>query len=621
MASRRYALADRIPAAGWHRDTFRIARSRRWLSVLRTVLAYVPFLLVLWVGLSVTVARGEALPGVYVGAVHVGGLDEVDARAAVDRHYNAMLAQPIQLVVDGKTWTPSAAELGFAVQPSGAIDRALAYGREYEVLDGVLRAARLPEEKIVVPVNVAIDGQAFDAWLDRIERELGGGPVDAAVVIDGDRIVVTSAATGQGIDRGVVRRSIAEQLVASRGVTLDIARSPADPTIPTEEAARVRETVERITAEPLSLVIEDEQWDIEPATLLTMIEVVPDAAAPSTLDVRAREGAVAKVVDAIAGEIERDARNGRIEHLATHSKLVPSRAGRTVDREALTTEIARAIESEQRAIVVPLDITEASVTTESLMRELGITDRIATGDSVYTGSGPGRAHNVELAASMIDGTLVEPGGEFSFNDAVGSLFTGEYLEAGSYIDGPNGMSLAGGVCQVSTTVFRAALTAGFPIVEWWPHSYRSPFYELGGWEPGWDASIVQDGNVPEASTDFRFVNPTDSWLLIRSSMTADDTLTVEIHGAPTGYEVWFDEPEVETVAWATDAVTVAVDHDLPPGTILPDQPKMDGLRVTVVRYVAVDGDVISVDTFVSTYGAYGAIRRVSPDMEAEAWSH
>jgi hypothetical protein len=103
-------------------------------------------------------------------------------------------------------------------------------------------------------------------------------------------------------------------------------------------------------------------------------------------------------------------------------------------------------------------------------------------------------------------------------------------------------------------------------------------------------------------------------------VTPDDELTVEIHGAPTGYEVWFDEPEVETIAWATDAVTISVDPELSPGTILPDQPKMDGLQVTIVRYVSdADGDVISVDTFTSTYGAYGAIRRVSPDMEGSAW--
>jgi vancomycin resistance protein YoaR len=621
MASRRYAIAARVPAVGRYRPTFSTPSHRRLFAAARTALAYVPFLLVLWVGLSVLAARGEALPGVHVGAVPVGGMDAVDARAAVARHYDAALGQPLRLVVDGRTWTPTAGELGFSVQFDGAIDDAIAYGREHEVLDGMLRAARLPEEAVVVPVNVAVDPAAFDAWLDRVERELGGAPVDAAVVIDGERIEATTAAAGDGIDRDAVRRAIAEQLVMSRPIAVETTRSPRQPDIATEEAVRATADVERLASEPLVLASGDETWELERATILSMIEVVPDAATPGALVVRPSAAAVDRVVAEIAGELDQDVRDARIRELDTHSKLVPSREGRTVDRAALSQALSQALVSGDRQIAIPLAATvEPKVTTDDVMRELGITDVIAVGDSNYAGSGSGRAHNVEQAARMIDGTLVEPGGTFSFNDAVGSLFSGEYRDAGSYIDGPGGQALGGGVCQVSTTVYRAVLAAGFPIVEWWPHFYRSPFYEQGGWEPGWDASITQfEADSVETSTDFRFDNPTDSWLLIRSSVTPDDELTVEIHGAPTGYDVWFDEPLVETVEWATDEVTITVDEELPPGTILPDQPAMDGLEVTVVRYVAdADGEILSIDTFVSTYEAYGAVRRVSPDMEDDA---
>ncbi len=616
MASRRYAAAVRFPAAGWVQVTSVAGVRRSVMSVAKVALSWVPFLLVLWVALSVFSARGEVLAGVHVGAVPGGGMDAAEARSAVDLHYTQALAQPIQLTVEGRTWTPTAAELGFTVQPDEAIDRAMAYGREHETLDGVLRAMGMPEPAVAVPVAVAIDAESFDAWLDRIEQELGGGPVDASLVIDGGQVQVMNATSGLGIDREAVRHEIADQLVASRGISVDIIRSPREPAIPTDEAVAAKRAVERLVSEPLVLTAGDESWKLDPATILAMIDVVPDGDA---LFVRVDTGAVDATVAQVAGELHRSTRDAVIEDHGTHRKLIPSIDGRSVDREALAQAIHQTLGSDQREIAVPFTVIAPSVTSEHLMAELGITDKIATGDSVYVGSGSGRAHNVELAASMIDGTLVAPGGTFSFNDAFGSLFTGDYREAGSYIDGPSGQSLAGGVCQVSTTVYRAALTAGFPITEWWPHSYRSPFYELGGWEPGWDASIVQDGGDPSASTDFRFVNPTDSWLLIRSSVTPDDVLTVEIHGAPTGYDVWFDEPKIETVVWAPDAVTISVDRELSPGTILPDQPKMDGLEVTVVRHVVdADGETVSVDTFVSTYGAYGAIRRVSPDMEAAA---
>jgi vancomycin resistance protein YoaR len=176
--------------------------------------------------------------------------------------------------------------------------------------------------------------------------------------------------------------------------------------------------------------------------------------------------------------------------------------------------------------------------------------------------------------------------------------------------------MAGGVCQVSTTVYRAALEAGLPIVEWWPHSYRSPFYETGDWSPGYGASIVEDGNAPEASTDFRFENTTGAWLLVRATASEDGNLRVELHGADPGYPVQFDEPIIEVIEQAPASVDVVVDAALPLGTVLPDQPAMDGLRVTAARHVyAASGQHIFTDTFVSSYRAYGAIRRVSPDME------
>ena len=193
------------------------------------------------------------------------------------------------------------------------------------------------------------------------------------------------------------------------------------------------------------------------------------------------------------------------------------------------------------------------------------------------------------------------------------------MSAGSYIDGPSGESIAGGVCQVSTTVFRAALNAGFPIEERWPHSYRSPFYELGGWNPGFDAAIVQDSIVPQDSTDMRFTNPTDSWIIIMAS-TDGENLTVEIWGEDTGYTVDYSEPDMWVAYEAPTDVTVMVDDQLPPGT-MNEQDALPGLGVWYTRTVTgSDGEVVLQDTWQTVYFATGPIVRVSPDMEEKVLS-
>lgn len=595
-----------------------ITRWRGFFRIPVITMVAVAVLAMLWIGGSVLLHRGDVLPGVHVAGVPVGGLNSAAAVESVDAHTAAIANQPITLTVDGKTWTPLPADLGFTFDTQSSVDAAMAYGRDHHVLDGVLRSSRLSGEPITVPLAVAADPATFDAYFDKIDRERDDAPINATVMIEDGKTWVMPAKSGERVDREAIRAEIAERIVTLQSISIEVSTTLQEPSIPTAEALRVQEVVYEMFENPLVLTHGDESWPLGKVEMASLLEVVPDPNNPGKLVVQARGEAVKSVVDTIADDIDGEVSDAWIQDLGTHSWLVPSQVGRAVDRTALASSIHDAFGQGERTVAVPVTAeVQPDVTTADVMRELGITGMIATGNSVYDGSGEGRAHNVEYASYRIDGTLVPPGGVFSFNDAVGSLFNGEYLDAGSYIDGPNGQSLAGGVCQVSTTVFRAALNAGFPIVEWWPHSYRSPFYELGGWGPGFDASIVQNLNAPELDSDFKFRNPTDAWLLVRSEVSADGELSVEILGADPDYAVHFDEPIVNVVEWATDDVSVTVDHELPNGTVLPDQPAMDGLEVTVVRRVYdANGDTVSTDTFVSSYGSYGAIRRVSPDMES-----
>jgi vancomycin resistance protein YoaR len=323
------------------------------------------------------------------------------------------------------------------------------------------------------------------------------------------------------------------------------------------------------------------------------------------------------MVDGLADQIDAPTADAWVEEFGTFNQLHPATHGRAVRREELAAALREAVAAGRRDIPVPIDQGEApAVTTEALLADLGVTDLLAEGDSDFTGSDAARDNNVRLSAERIDGTLIPPGGEFSYNAAVGTLFDSGYLFADANIEGLGTNAEGGGVCQVSTTVFRAALRAGMPIVEWWPHSYRSPFYEQGGWSPGFDASIVQVYGDDEAGTDFRFQNPTDGWLLVRSWVEGNG-LRVELRGTDPGYTVEFDEPVQE---WGEGAPgpEVEVDETLAPGEVAEDLPATDALTVTVVRRVLdADGNEVSVDSFVSPYRPRGALQRVGPEAAQE----
>ncbi|MFZ5845457.1 MAG: VanW family protein [Patescibacteria group bacterium] len=191
-------------------------------------------------------------------------------------------------------------------------------------------------------------------------------------------------------------------------------------------------------------------------------------------------------------------------------------------------------------IEVSVETIEPSITTDQV-NTFGIKELLGRGYSEFAGSIPGRIHNIVLAASRLNGLLIKPGEIFSFNDAVGDISAATGYQSAYIIkDGRTVLGDGGGVCQVSTTLFRAALAAGLPIVERRAHAYRVHYYEDDGSKPGLDATVFAP------SVDLKFKNDTPSYILIQAKPdTKNLTLTFELYGTSDGrraeilnHQVW-----------------------------------------------------------------------------------
>jgi len=152
------------------------------------------------------------------------------------------------------------------------------------------------------------------------------------------------------------------------------------------------------------------------------------------------------------------------------------------------------------------------------INEYGIEEFIAEGKSDYTHSIPQRVHNLTLAASKFNGVLIPKGKVLSFNDAVGDIssLTG-YQPAYVIKEGKTVLGDGGGVCQVSTTLFRAALNAGLPILERNAHAYRVGYYENDS-QPGFDATVY--GPL----VDLKIKNDTQGYILIETEVDTEKNL-------------------------------------------------------------------------------------------------
>ncbi|MFH0749971.1 MAG: VanW family protein [Candidatus Gottesmanbacteria bacterium] len=213
----------------------------------------------------------------------------------------------------------------------------------------------------------------------------------------------------------------------------------------------------------------------------------------------------------------------------------PSQEGRVLNEEQLREVFPQLLvtavknNSERVTFSVPVDSIAPVITTKQT-NSFGIKERVGIGYSEFPGSIPGRIHNVALAASRLHGVLIAPGETFSFNKTVGdiSAVTG-YQSAYIIKDGKTVMGDGGGVCQVSTTMFRAALNAGLPITKRREHSYRVHYYEDDGSKAGLDATVFNP------TEDLKFKNDTPSYILIQTKTdTTNLTLTIEFYGAQDG---------------------------------------------------------------------------------------
>lgn len=182
-------------------------------------------------------------------------------------------------------------------------------------------------------------------------------------------------------------------------------------------------------------------------------------------------------------------------------------------------------------IVIPLlvEIIQPSFTTDQV-NVFGIRELVGRGYSEFAGSIPGRIHNVILAAAKLNGLLIKPNETFSFNDAVGDISASTGFQPAYIIkDGRTVLGDGGGVCQVSTTLFRAALAAGLPILERRAHAYRVAYYEQAGSKAGLDATVFAP------SVDLKIKNDTPGYILIQSKPDKTNlTLSIEFYGTSDG---------------------------------------------------------------------------------------
>jgi len=587
--------------------------------------------------------------GISISGVHVGGLDQDEARDLLERRLAPAESPYVRLESASGAWTLSLSTLGGSFDLAPALHEAWRIGREGSWQDRIVAQARaLWYGYDIVPALSISHGQSLEP-LRRIARQVAQPARSAGLRLAGLDVVSTSSENGRELDiaatRSAIERTVAKalgpsgwgdepRLVAGRGwgpesgplLLPESVRVPLvfkDVAPSTSEVASAQARLDALIASPLLLTMDlqeldsegyrytvQRRWAIDQAMLASWVRIATiEEAAGLRVRVSLDETRLDAFLDELAHAVARPPREGKFLYDPSAREInvvYPGQMGVALDVAAARAAILSACFDKERLVELPVHQATPLVTAEELRAMLPL-DLISVGESSFAGSTEGRAQNIHLAASQFDGVVVPGGAEFSFLRHLGPVnaSTG-YAESWVIFGNRTELGTGGGVCQVSTTCFRAAFWGGYPITARSPHAYRVSWYE---------PPLGLDAAVFAPTTDMRFENDADSPLLIMASIDKEtSTLTFAFYGRSLNREVSMLGPTIENTYQPGDAVE-EVDPSLPAGTRVLVERARDGLDVRIVRIVEESGNVVSRDEFWSRYQAWPARYRVAPSEE------
>ncbi len=276
--------------------------------------------------------------------------------------------------------------------------------------------------------------------------------------------------------------------------------------------------------------------------------------------------------------------------------------GRKIERQELMHKIEQALASDVKTFEVPVSIIEPEMEIAQELQDLGITERISVGHTSFYGSSANRKYNIELGSSKFNGHLVAPGEEFSFNTTLGPVDYANGYRAELVIKGGNQGTRpepGGGLCQVSTTVYRAALNAGFPITDRRNHSYKVSYYaQVAG--DGLDATIYI------GAQDLKFVNDTKDHVLFQTFLDKDYEMYVVVYGTnPDGRQIELEGPYLSNYRYPGPTVTVPT-PTLAPGATKQVEKSHVGFDALWYRHITYDDGTTVKEPIESNYRAIPA---------------
>ncbi len=561
----------------------------------------------------------KALPGLSAYNVNLGGMTREQAKAALTNAFTYDKQAVFTFRYNDKFWQATAGELGITFDVDKTVDEVFAAGHSGGIFSDLGTEASIwLNGRSIAPI-VRYDEQIAVQKLSAIASEFDHPPVDATLNISGTVVVTTPAQTGLALDVSSTLNTLEDLMrQLQTGGEIPLVVKEAKPLVTDASAAAAK--INAALSAPLTLVTDDQKgtslgpWtaNVDQIKSLLVLSLIPNGDGTQSYEVTVNPEPLRGFLQSLAPGLISQPKDGRFhfnENSHQLEMIKDSVNGRALDVDATLKRVTETVFSTtNRLIPLAFAYDLPKYSSNVTATELGITQLVGDSTTYYTGSTQSRVKNIIEAASRMNGIIVGPGETFSFNDNLGDISPEEGFVQGKVIFGGRTVDgVGGGVCQVSTTAFRAALKAGYPIVERNSHGYRVGFYELNGTPPGLDAAIFQP------TADFKFLNDTQYSLLIETSVfPADQSIQFRFYSTNPGRQVILEGPIIRDVVPALPTVYQA-NAQLQLGQEQYVDWSKDGADVTFTRRILdTAGKEIRTDTIYTHYLPWAAVVQVAP---------
>jgi vancomycin resistance protein YoaR len=519
--------------------------------------------------------RNKFFPGVRLGTLDLGGLTPAQANTLLGEKISSLNERGIILKYQNREYSllPTIASGDadialdlIAVDQNKTIAQAYQLGRDGGWIENTGKKIKILIFGETPAINLSLNDPAIKKTLSGEFSIFETPSQDARLIYNQsqDQFEIGSEQAGWSIDYDSAITELRKNLSVLNFSPITLTADTVEPAISKNEVLNVNAGAKEILAlAPLTLNLGSStagtaKWEIKKNTLAGWLGLKINPAGKNNGDkiiIGLNQGEVSKyLTEIIAAEIDRPASTPRFEIKNGKVSIFQS------SQKGLALNIAASLASLESELIdkknstIQLSIDELPAELATPGEDFGIKELIGTGQSNFAGSPKNRRHNIAVGADTLDGTLIKPDETFSLIKTLGAIDASNgYLQELVIKGNKTIPEFGGGLCQIGTTMFRAALGTGLPIAERRNHSYRVVYYEPAG----------TDATIYDPSPDLKFINDTGNYILIQSRIEKDN-LFFDFWGSSDGRVATRTKPTIYNIVKPA-AARIVETTDLKPG--------------------------------------------------------